>query len=60
MLQASLLSREGKGKEADVVLAALAGGDAAQAAEAALMRAQLAAASGDAAGALKHLEVGGG
>ncbi len=60
MLQASLLSREGKGKEADAVLAALAGGDAAQAAEAALMRAQLAAASGDAAGALKHLEVSGG
>ncbi|KAI7836263.1 hypothetical protein COHA_009853 [Chlorella ohadii] len=56
MLQASLLSREGKGKEADAVLAALVGGDAAQAAEAALMRAQLAAASGDAAGALKHLE----
>lgn len=58
MLQASMLSREGKAKEADAVLAVLAAGDAAQAAEAALMRAQLAAASGDAAGALRHLEVG--
>lgn len=57
MLQASLLSREGKAKEADAALAALAAGDAAQAADAALMRAQLAAAGGDAAGALRHLEV---
>lgn len=56
MLQASMLSREGKAKEADAVLAALAAGDAAHAAEAALMRAQLTAASGDAAGALRHLE----
>ncbi|KAL4446353.1 hypothetical protein ABPG77_003160 [Micractinium sp. CCAP 211/92] len=56
MLQASLLSREGKAKEADAVLAALAtSSDAAQAAEAQLLRAQLAAASGNAAAALQHL-----
>ncbi len=58
MLQASLLSREGKAKEADAVLAALAtSSDAAQAAEAQLLRAQLAAASGNAAAALQHLAV---
>lgn len=59
MLQASLLSREGKAKEADAALAALAAGDASRAAEAQLMRAQLAAAGGDAAGALQHLSVRG-
>lgn len=58
MLQASLLSREGKAKEADAALAALAtSSDAAQAAEAQLLRAQLAAASGNSAAALQHLSV---
>ena len=58
MLQASLLSREGRARDADAVLAALAArcaGDAGRAAEAALTRAQLAAAGGDGAGALQHL-----
>lgn len=58
LLQACLLSREGKAKEADAALAAMAGrGDAARAAEAQLMRAQLAAAGGDAQQALTHLSV---
>lgn len=56
MLQASLLSREGRGRDADAALAALAArGDAGKAADASLMRAQLAAASGDGAAALQHL-----
>lgn len=58
MLQASLLSREGKAKEADAALAALATApDPAQAAEAGLLRAQLAAAGNNAAAALQHLSV---
>ena len=55
MLQASLLSREGKAREADAVLAPLAA-DPARAAEAGLIRAQLAASSGDGAAALRHLQ----
>lgn len=58
MLQASLLSREGKPREADAALAALAaGGQPGRVAEAHLMRAQLAAAGGDGATALQHLSV---
>ncbi|KAL4423713.1 hypothetical protein ABPG75_001014 [Micractinium tetrahymenae] len=56
MLQAALLSREGKAKEADAALASLAAAsDEAQAADARLLRAQLAAAGGNVAGALQHL-----
>lgn len=60
MLQAALLSREGRGRDADAALAALAAADARRAPEAQLMRAQLAASSGDAAATLEHLGVRGG
>ena len=57
VLQASLLSREGKPREADAALAGLAKADSSRAADAQMMRAQLAAGSGDAEQALQHLSV---
>lgn len=57
MLQASLFWREGKPREADAALAALAAGGGGGASEAALMRAQLAAARSDPQQALQHLSV---
>jgi hypothetical protein len=60
VLQASLLSREGKPREADAALAGLAKADSSRAADAQMLRAQLAAGSGDAEQALQHLSVRGG
>lgn len=57
MLQASLHWKEGKPREADAALAALAASGGSDAAEASLMRAQLAAARGDSVQALAHLSV---
>jgi hypothetical protein len=57
VLQASLLSREGKPREADAALAALAKADGSRTVDAQMLRAQLAAGSGDAEQALQHLSV---
>ncbi|KAI3426329.1 hypothetical protein D9Q98_008702 [Chlorella vulgaris] len=59
MLQASLHWKEGKPREADAALAALAASGGSDAAEASLMRAQLAAARGDSVQALAHLSAAG-
>jgi hypothetical protein len=57
MLQASLMWKQGKAREADAALAALAAGGGGHAVDALLMRAQLAAARGDSQQALAHLSV---
>lgn len=58
MLQASLLARQGKPREAAAVLAKLPALDVGQDAEVLLLRAQLDAAFGNAQQALEHLSVG--
>jgi len=58
MLQASLLARQGKPREAAAVLAKLPALDVGQAVEVQLLRAQLDAAFGNAQQALEHLSVG--